>query len=409
MPESTDLRKRAGGIVRGREVLLASLVLAAASALLVPPNSGYADYIDWRTLSILFCFMACVAGIRSSGVFEAVASRMLERVDGTRDVCAILVLLPAVFSMFVTNDVALLTFVPFAVFTLDSIGRRDLIAWVLVLQTLAANLGCMVLPFGSPHNIFIDSFYSPDLAGFMSVTLPLAAAGFVLLAILVFFRRDSHLRSSPGEAEKHPVDRPTAVFMTVLFIISVAAVLRIVPYPLCLIAVVLSIAVFRPRVLLQVDYGLLATFVLLFVFAGNISSIGSVHELLASVMASEPVLGGIVVSQIMSNVPAAVMLSGFTADWRSMLVGINIGGFGTLIASMASVITFRIYSQEKDAETGSYLVLFTVLNIAMIVVLVAAWMLLLRSRSGIRTVFLLNGVTGYQVKQWQSRMTSSRP
>ena len=387
MPESTDLRKRAGGIVRGREVLLASLVLAAASALLVPPNSGYADYIDWRTLSILFCFMACVAGIRSSGVFEAVASRMLERVDGTRDVCAILVLLPAVFSMFVTNDVALLTFVPFAVFTLDSIGRRDLIAWVLVLQTLAANLGCMVL----------------------SVTLPLAAAGFVLLAILVFFRRDSHLRSSPGEAEKHPVDRSTAVFMTVLFIISVAAVLRIVPYPLCLIAVVLSIAVFRPRVLLQVDYGLLATFVLLFVFAGNISSIGSVHELLASVMASEPVLGGIVVSQIMSNVPAAVMLSGFTADWRSMLVGINIGGFGTLIASMASVITFRIYSQEKDAETGSYLVLFTVLNITMIVVLVAAWMLLLRSRSGIRTVFLLNGVTGYQVKQWQSRMTSSRP
>ena len=366
---------RLTGLLKGNVVLVVSAVLAVASMAIVPPSSGYLDYIDVRMLCILFCFMAVVAGMRDCNLFGTVAGRILAGRHALRTLCLVLVLLPFFCSMFITNDVALITFVPFTIIVLSMADERGSILPVVVLQTVAANLGSMLLPFGNPQNLFIYSRYGVGTGEMVLLLAPFVVVGGIVLCILClrFDRHEVHVEMS-RDRDFH--SRGFLALTFVLFALCILTVLRVVPWQAALVVTIAVIAVTRHRVLLKVDYGLLLTFVFLFVFTGNIAHVDTVSSALGSLMSWDPMLASLGVSQVISNVPAATLLSGFTTDWQDLLVGVDIGGFGTPIASMASMISLGIYSKVEGADTGRYLVLFTAVNILMIVLLVPVHYLL---------------------------------
>ncbi len=362
------------GFVRGHALLVVSGILALMSFIVVPPTWGIIDHIDVGTLCILFCFMAVVAGIASCGAFTALSDRVLDGGMTVRRLCLLLVMLPTFCSMAVTNDVALITFVPFSIIVLIRAGRVDLLIPVIVLQTVGANLGSMMTPFGNPQNLFIFSHYSPDPGEFVMTVLPLVVIGLVMLAVLCM-RYDGRVEVDGG---RHGIEnRPVMAVMVILFALCIASVLGWIPYPFLLVIVVVAILLMRPIALRRVDYGLLLTFVFLFVFTGNLTHVGFIDDVLSDIMAWDPLVSSALLSQVTSNVPAAVMLSNYTMDWQALLAGVNIGGFGTPIASMASVISLSLYSKVEGADTGRYLTMFTAVNVLFLAVLLGVGSLLL--------------------------------
>ncbi len=372
---------------KGQEVLIASFVLAVISMLLVPPSADYLDYIDFRTLCILLSMMAVIAAIANTGALEDLASRLLSRSGGMASVCAVLILVPTVLSMFITNDVSLLTFVPFAFLVLGRAGRMDLAIPIAVLQTVGANLGSMLLPFGNPQNIFLSSKYEVPLTDFLSVTGPVVLVGAVVLFMLMRLTCRDGPCSDTGE-ERERIDVRRLLLMVAVMVLCMAAVLRVVPYQPVTVIALIVVALASPKAFKRVDWGLLLTFVFLFVFAGNISNIGTVREALEGLMSWDPLVSSALVSQAVSNVPAAVMLSNFTDDWQGLLAGVDIGGFGTPIASMASVITLRLYTGTEGADIRRYLVFFTAVNVLMLAILLVTGILL----RGQRRFFFASGL-----------------
>ena len=305
-PDDT-LEDRAERFLRSQAVLVASAVLAVASMFLVPPSWGYADYIDVRTLCILFCFMAVVAGLKKCNVFKILAQRILGGSRSVTVLCLLLVLLPFFCAMFITNDVALLTFVPFAILVLRMAKRSDLIVPVVVLQTVAAILGSMSIPFGNAQNLYISSNYDVGMAEFFSVMLPLTLVGLVVVvALSLRFGRDRvSIEFEKTYALKH---RKLLAVSVVLFALCVATVLRWVPYQATIVLTVASILLVRPKTMLKVDYGLLLTMAFMFVFAGNMAQIDAVRQVFGNLMSWDPTVTAMALSQVTSNMPASVLL-----------------------------------------------------------------------------------------------------
>ncbi len=357
-------------LAKGQEVLIASFVLAVASMFLIPPSADYLDYIDVRTLCILLAMMAVIAAIADTGVLENTATKLLSRCRKPFPICAVLILVPTFLSMFITNDVALLTFVPFGFLVLRSADRMDLVIPVAVFQTIGANAGSSLFPFGNPQNIFLSSKYGIDTMDFLAVTGWVAFGGILMMCALMRSLdgyTDLHNSTVEEVAEtRRDVDRRRLVVMIAVMALCIAAVLRIIPYLPATAVAVFIVALVSRGSFRRVDWGLLLTFVFLFVFAGNISHVEAVREALEGMMAWDPMVSSALVSQVVSNVPAAVMLSNFTDDWQCLLAGVNIGGFGTPIASMASVITLRLYSRMEGARVKRYLLIFTAANIVML-------------------------------------------
>ena len=354
--------------LRSQAVLVASAVLAVASMLLVPLSMEYVDYIDVRTLCILFCFMAVVAGMKKCNLFKVLAQRILGGSGSLRGLCLSLVLLPFVCAMFITNDVALITFVPFAILVLRMAGRHDLIIPVVVLQTVAAILGSMSIPFGNAQNLFLSSKYGIGMPEFFSAMLPITVVGIaVVLLLSLRFGRDRVEISFEKEYRiKH--GRLLAVTL-VLFALCVCTVLEWVPYQLVLVLTVVVMLCFRPKLLAKVDYGLLLTLFFMFIFAGNMSQVEVVRQVFGDLMSWDPTVTAMALSQVTSNMPASVLLSEFTTDWQGLLVGVGVGGFGTPIASMASIVSLRIYMREQRDGPRAYLRHYTLVNILMLLVL----------------------------------------
>ena len=369
-----DGENRVLNFVKSEPVLVVSGVLALLSMFIVPPSSAYAGYINVEVLCILFCFMAVVAGIAECGIFEKFAAEAVSDASNVRRICLSLVLITYVGSMFITNDMALITFVPLAIAVLTMAGLKDLMIPLIVMQTVAANLGCMMTPFGSPHNLLLFASFDVSLSEFFVVMLPLIAVGTVLMVVMT-------LLIGKGEVERKPVsepinkDRPFLGVMALMFILCIATVLELVPYWMTLIAVLVSMLLMRPELLKKVDYGLLLTFVFLFVFTGNLTHIDFINDALESLMSWDPVMTSVIASQFVSNVPATITLAGFTDDWAGLLAGVNIGGFGTPIASMASIISLKLYQKIPGSDVKRYLLVFTGANVLMLVVLLATWYL----------------------------------
>lgn len=356
-------------------VLCIAAVCAAASVALNPPSADYLNYIDWRVLTLLFCLMAVVAGLQECGVFAVLAQRLLAGERRMRFVTLALVLLPFFVSMLVTNDVALITFVPFAVLVLGLIGRTERLIYIVVLQTIAANLGSMATPVGNPQNLYIYANYELTAGQFFATMVPLtliSLAGLVAASlcvkpkgIRVTFSEQAVIRS-PGRLG----------LMVGLFVLCLLSVFRVLPYPALLVVVAAGMLIFDRPLFRKVDYGLLATFFCFFLFAGNVGACDPVREVLTQVMAQNTALASGVASQVISNVPAAVLLSGFTSDWHGLLLGTNIGGLGTPIASLASLISLKAYLKSPGARLGRYLLVFTLANVVALAILVGSVILM---------------------------------
>lgn len=359
-------------------VLSISAVLAFASAFFVPPSRGYIEYIDFRVLALLFCLMLVVAGMQGIGVFNYLGSRLLQKVGSTRQLTLLLVALCFFSGMFITNDVALITFVPFAVMVLTMAGQEALLIPVVALQTIAANLGSMLTPIGNPQNLYLYSAFEVPIGTFLLYMLPLTAASALLLALAVLFLKNHplHPQNENPPAPQRPHKGKLAAFL-LLFAVCLACVVRILPWPIMLAVLGTSVLFLDRSLFAKVDYFLLLTFVCFFLFIGNMEQVPAIADFLRSFIEKRELLLGVLFSQFISNVPAAILLSGFTENVRALLYGVNVGGLGTLIASLASVISFRLYGNSKGASKGAYVRVFTLYNLVFLLILCGLAALLL--------------------------------
>ena len=349
-------------------VLTVSFVLAALSCLFVKPDSLYIGYIDFRTLSILLSLMLTMAGFQQQNVFLQIGQKLAGRMSSIRGVSAILITLCFFSSMFITNDVALLTFVPFSIITLSISGHEKLFIDVIVLETVAANLGSMLTPLGNPQNLYLYSLSGMSLSEFIMLMLPYSIAAGILLLVFTFFMvkpEPAILKEGNFSGSKQ---RTMMIGMYILaFLMSLLVVVRVLPYQTGLLSVLLLVLLFDREILKKPDYSLLFTFVFLFIFIGNIKRIPFLSDILKELVKLNEVGISILLSQFISNVPAAILCSGFTEDIPKLIVGTNLGGLGTLIASMASLISFKQYSGTEKADTKKYLIVFTVINIIFLI------------------------------------------
>lgn len=364
--------------LKNETVLCVSFLLAVLSAFVIKPDMLYLTYPDYRTIALLFCLMIIVAGFQSLGIFRMLGHFLITRAGSIRGLSVVMILLCFFSSMVITNDVTLITFVPFTILVLRMSGRVERILKLVVLETIAANLGSMATPIGNPQNLYLYSISDLTAGEFMQAVLPYAGLSLILLVIVVFVGKDEPLLdvSVKDEQEKRAEKKAGRVLgqampLLILLILCLLVVFRILPYQPVLICVILVILVIKRKLYLSVDYFLLLTFLCFFVFIGNVKRIPQVSEFLVSAVQGRELLAGILTSQIISNVPAAILLSGFSSDYSALLTGVNLGGLGTLIASLASLISFKFFVKEYPDKKVAFLKVFTIWNLLFLLVLAA--------------------------------------
>lgn len=367
-----------------------AFLLAVVSMFFIPPSVNYFSYIDFRVLALLFCLMAVVRGFSSIGVFTRLGTMLLHKVHSLRTLAALFVFLCFFFSMLITNDVALITFVPFTILVLSMADQRQALIPVIVLETIAANLGSMLTPLGNPQNLYLYTISGLSIGAFVRIMLPYSFVSAILLLIFILFlpkdtvstataantanstntvtaSNTSNVICEAVKARKNPRILFTAYL--ILFLLCLLTVLHILPYQIMFLLVLTGFLLLDYRVLKDVDYFLLLTFLCFFIFIGNMKQISLVHELISKLLVHHEVLMDIGASQIISNVPAAILLSGFTDDYSALLIGVNLGGLGTLIASLASLISFKFYTNSNGNDTRRFLGIFTLYNVIFLGVL----------------------------------------
>lgn len=372
-------------------VLVVAVVLAVVSMFVVTPDKEYIDYIDFSTLSILFSLMAVMAGLQTAGVFREIAEALLGKVRKVWQLVLILVMLCFFFSMFITNDVALITFVPFTFIILELLGgetEQKLIIPVVVLQTIAANLGSMLTPIGNPQNLYLYGQAGIGIVEFMQILLPYTVVSFLLLLVLCLYFGKKGAQGGTTQAMERFQNRTSQTHLSgskwdilrylVLFVLCLLTVAKVkwFPYWVTLLIVVVALLLFDRKLFARIDYSLLLTFVGFFVFIGNMGRIPAFRDFLQGIIAGNEVLTAVISSQVISNVPAALLLSGFTDNYEALILGTNLGGLGTLIASMASLISYKYIVKENKCSKGAYFGFFTIANIVFLAVLLLLWIVL---------------------------------
>ena len=358
-----------------------AVLAAAVTAVFVPPDGDYLGYYDVKTLSCLLCVLAVVGALRGIGLpalhpggIEGLAQKLVQVFHTTRGAVTALVSITLVGSMLLTNDTALLTFLPLSWFVLESTGQTKWTALTFILQNCAANLGGMLTPFGNPQNLYLFNYYNIPNGEFLAIMLPPFLLSTVLILLCCLFLPRESL--TVPRQETLP-DKRRAVIYGVLFCVAVAMVLRGIPYWLGLPVIAAALLVLDRRALLGVDWGLLVTFAAFFTFSGNMARIEPVRQLFRQLLTHGVMPVAALTSQVISNVPAAILLSRFTDDYQGLLVGVNIGGAGTLVASLASLITFREYTKHVKGQTGRFMGLFSAISFGFLAILLAAmtlWM-----------------------------------
>lgn len=354
--------------IKKESVLVVAFTLAIVSAFLVMPDKEYLSYIDFRTLSLLFCLMAVMAGFSKAGFFTFCADRLLRKANTTKSVVLILVLLCFFFSAVITNDVALITFVPFAITVLSLAKKKELIPFTVILQTVAANMGSCLTPIGNPQNIYIYSVSGLTFLDFLRLLLPYSLVCLLALLLLILpIKKETVNRTAEGPSLP---DTKSTLFYLVLFIISVLAVSGVLNYIICLVLVIAALLIFDRKIIPKVDYSLLLTFVGFFIFVGNMGRVPFINEMIANLISGKEIVFSALISQIISNVPAALLLTGFTDNMSALLIGVNIGGLGTLIASMASLISYKYVASFLPDKKGKYLLAFSLVNFALLGIMI---------------------------------------
>ena len=363
------------GFIKREPVLVIAAAAAAISCFFIPPDKAYLDYVDFRTIALLYCLMTVVAGAREAGAFERLAGILCARAANVRIMGVILTALSFFSSMLITNDVALLTFVPFSAVLLGMAGKKKELLYIVVLQTAAANLGSMLTPVGNPQNLYLYSYYGFGAAEFFGITAPAWALSLVLILLLCLFVPGAAVGPQPRQARA--ADKKKLAICLALFAVCLLTVFRVLPWYVMLGIVVAALLIADRKLLIKADFMLLLTFAAFFIFAGNLARIDAVDSLLRRLLSGREYLTGLVSSQVISNVPAALLLSGFTENGKALLLGVNIGGLGTPVASLASLISLKLYSRTEGACTGKYMLMFLAVNILLLALLSAFCLLLM--------------------------------
>ena len=364
------MREKIKAFIKKETVLCIAALCAVATMFLVPPDGEYLHYIDFRVLCLLLCLMAVVAGFKSVGAFQWLTCQLLSRIKNGRVLSITLVLLPFFCSMLVTNDVALLVFVPFTLGLLTQLKAEKSIIPILVLQTVAANLGSMATPVGNPQNLFLYAAYELGIGEFFGVVLPLTAVSLVCLVGASLPVLPKRLAEQKLEDARISGGKQLVVY-AVLFVLCLLTVFRVVPYPVTTVMIVAALFALNRQLLKEIDYMLLLTFVCFFFVSENLGRVEAVRAFLQGLLTKNTLLTAVGASQVISNVPAAVLLSAFTDFWQPLLAGVNIGGLGTPIASLASLITLKLYLRHPGAKVGKFLLVFTAANVIGLCVLLA--------------------------------------
>ena len=356
--------------IKNNVVFCVALLAAVVTCFLVPPDSGYADYFDWKTLACLFLTLAVVCALRNIRFFTIMARKLVLLSGSLRMLFLMLVLITFIGSMLIANDMALITFLPLGYFALSVTKQEKYMAYLFILQNISANLGGMLTPFGNPQNLYLYSYFHIPTGEFCAIMLPPFLLAITLLAIACLLVPQQKLVITDSFNEKLNVKR--TILYLVLFAMSILIVFRVIPFwvGLCIVPVVILAVDFNA--MRAVDYGLLGTFFCFFIFSGNLARLDAVNAFFSSLLDKDTLLVSIASCQFISNVPTAILFSRFTTDYRPLLLGVNIGGTGTLIASLASLITFSEFRILYPEQGKKYFGLFTLINVIFLVIMTLA-------------------------------------
>ena len=364
-------------------VFVISFLLSFASSIIAVAQKNSVDLIqaiDFRVLAILLSLMLVVLGFQNLGVFSFCADKLCSKVKNLRQLSLTLILLCFFSSMLITNDVALITFVPFAILILFQTQNIKHCAFIVVMQTIAANLGSILTPLGNPQNLFLFSKMQISLFDFIKILFPYCLISFIFILIFNLFIPKNKIQQINLENQNIKTfskkDIKDILLFSALFILCLLSVLNLIPYYFVLAIVFLSVGIYNKKLLLQADYVLLLTFVCFFIFTHNISNFNSIKTLLENLVDKKEFFISLITSQFISNVPSALLLEPFSKNLTKLLLGVNIGGLGTLVASLASLISFKIYSKEKSLSSKNFFITFTLLNLIFIFILLLSYFIL---------------------------------
>ena len=354
-------------ILKDNIVLIIAILAAVITSFIIPPDAQYLEYFDFKTLSCLFCVLSVVCALRNIRFFYTLAKAIVRKFRNAKIAILALVYITFIGSMLIANDMALITFLPLGYFILHSTKKEKYLAFAFIMQNIAANLGGMLTPFGNPQNLYLYSKFNISDGEFISIMFP----PFILAILLITACCLIFVKNEPLEIEEKAASLPIGrvVIYLILFAISIIIVFKIIPYWIGLIIIPIALLFLDRQALLQVDYGLLFTFVFFFIFAGNMGRIDAVRDFFSYLLNINTLIFSAMSCQFISNVPSAILLSQFTDNYRDLLLGVNIGGAGTLIASLASLITFKEYSKQDPKHTVGYVVKFTLFNFAFLIIL----------------------------------------
>ena len=355
-------------------VLCVAIAAALITSFIIPPDKAYLDYFDWKTLTCLFCVLAVVCAFKNIRFFFFLAQKIVKAFKTTRACVLALTYVTFIGSMLIANDMALLTFLPLGYLVLSTTGKKKYMAFTFIMQNIAANLGGMLTPFGNPQNLYLYTKFKIPTGEFIATMLPpfLISVALITLCCLIFVKKES----LEIEEEKILLPKGKTIIYSLLFILSIVIVFRVIPFWIGLIVIPAFLLFMDRQALKNVDYCLLLTFVAFFIFAGNMARISTVKELLDGFMQKNALLVSTLSCQGISNVPSAILLSQFTSNYKALLLGVNIGGVGTLISSLASLITFREYVKHDHGGSKKYILLFSAYNFAFLFILLGVcWFL----------------------------------
>jgi Na+/H+ antiporter NhaD/arsenite permease-like protein len=360
--------RNASSFLRKNVVMVVALLAAVITMFFVPPDKEYLGYFDVKTLTCLFCVLAVVCALKNIQFFYILAKKIVRSFRNARMSVLALVYITFIGSMLIANDMALLTFLPLGYLVLTSTGKQKYMAFTFIMQNIAANLGGMLTPFGNPQNLYLYTRFEIPTMEFMGIMLLPFVVSVVLITIFCLIFVKPEPLEVADEQVKLPLGR-TILYLG-LFALAIAIVFRGIPYGVGLVVIPAVLLIADRKALKMVDYPLLLTFVFFFVFAGNMARIQFVRDIFSGLLEKSTLLFSILSCQFISNVPSAILLSQFTENYRELLLGVNIGGVGTLISSLASLITFREYTAHNPGKSGYYIKTFSLFNLAFLVILV---------------------------------------
>ena len=355
------------GFLKKNTVFAIALAAAVITMFIIPPDGEYLGYFDFKTLTCLFCVLAVVCGLKNINFFYILAREVVRRFGNLRMCVLAVVYITFIGSMLIANDMALLTFLPLGYFVLDVTNNRRYTAFTFIMQNIAANLGGMLTPFGNPQNLYLYTKFNIPALEFVSIMALPFAVSVAIITLCCLFIRPVKVEIPPDDTP--PLPKGKTAILSVLFVLAVAIVFRGIPYQLGLVVIPLVLVFIDRKALKLVDYPLLGTFAAFFVFSGNMARIGLVRDFVSGLLEKNTLITSILSCQFISNVPSAILLAQFTENYKELLIGVNIGGVGTLIASLASLITFREFTKNYPARTKQYILMFLAINFSFLLVL----------------------------------------